>query len=142
MKTILKSILLTLTLIILVSIPAMASEVNATVVSSDKYFITAEYNNKQYNIERAIEDHETWNKGDSIILDLESKGVNEALNGEYKAIVTATYPNENNLVVIQIGQDLYSFYSDDDGWNVNDNMYVTLENDEVVKARPIPLNER
>lgn len=145
MKTILnaiKTIILTGAIAILTCIPAIAQDVNATVISSDKYFIQAEYNNQIYNFERPEEDTDVWNAGDNIILDLESKDVHKALNGEYKASVIATYQNENNLVIIKINNDLYSFYADDDGWNINDNMYVTLKNDEVIQARPIPLAER
>ena len=113
----------------------MAQDVNATVINSDKYFIQAEYNNKVYNFERAIEDHEQWNKGDRIILDLESKDVHEALNGEYKASVVATYPEQNNLVVIKIDNNLYSFYADNDSYKVDDSLTVTTQNDEVIQAK-------
>jgi len=113
-KTFVKSFVIATIVLLTTSNPVMAQDVNATVINSDKYFIQAEYNNKVYNFERAIEDHEQWNKGDRIILDLESKDVHEALNGEYKASVVATYPEQNNLVVIKIDNNLYSFYADND----------------------------
>lgn len=135
MINILKTTILTLTLSILASIPVFAQDVNATVVSSDKYFITAEYNNTKYTFERANEDTDTWNKGDSIILDLESKDVHEALNGQYDAIVVQTYPEQNNLIVVRVDDNLYSFYADNNNsYNINDNLSLNFKNDEVINT--------
>lgn len=63
--------------------------------------------------------------------------VHDTLNGQYNAIVVNSYPEQDNLVVIQIGDNLYSFLADDDGWCVEDEMIVTMDNDNVIEAKPI-----
>lgn len=137
--SVLKTIMITGAIAILTSIPTFAqyhtpNTVNAIVTYSDSQIIEAEYNNKTYIVERGEGDNDQWNKGETIILDLSAEDTHEALNGFYNGTVVQTYPNDNNLVVVNVDGNLYSFYADDNSYKVNDILELTFCNDEIINA--------
>lgn len=140
LKNVLKTIIITGVIAILTAVPTFATEhqpntVNATVIYSDSQTIEAEYNNKTYIVERDSEtSNEQWNKGETIILDLNASDTHEALNGQYNGTIVQTYPEQNNLIVVKVNNDLYSFYTDDSSYKLNDTIELTFKNDEVVNA--------
>jgi hypothetical protein len=138
--SVLKTIIITGAIAILTSIPTFAeyhtpNTVNAIVTYADNQIIEATYNNKTYIVERdADTSDEQWNKGETIMLDLNASDTHEALNGLYNGTVVQTYPNENNLVVVNVDGNLYSFYSNDSSYKVNDTLKLTFCNDEIINA--------
>jgi hypothetical protein len=54
-------------------------------------------------------------------------------NGMYNTIVTKVTDTE---VYVNINNDEYSFYCDEEGWEVNDKITITLKNDEILDAMP------
>lgn len=144
--SVLKTIMITGVIAILTSIPTFAqyhtpNTVDATVIYSDSQIIQATYNNKTYIIEHdADTSNEQWNKGETIILDLNAEDAHEALNGLYNGIIVQTYPDKNNLVVVNVEGNLYSFYADDNNYKVNDKVQLTFKNDEVIKSNLINID--
>jgi hypothetical protein len=142
-KSIILKFILSLTIAIisiLQSVPVHAQEhqtnlVNAIVTYSDTQIIEAEYNNKTYIVERDPDTcEEQWNNGETIILDLNAPDTHEALNGQYTGTVIQTYPEQNNLIVVRVNNDLYSFYADDNSYNVNDQLQLTSQDDEILNS--------
>lgn len=136
---VLKTIILTGAIALLTNIPTFAeyhtpNTVDAIVTYADSQIIEAEYNNKSYIVERGEYDNDQWNKGETIILDLGAEDTHEALNGLYKGIVVQIYPNENNLIVVNVDDNLYSFYADDSSYKVNDIIELNFCNDEIINA--------
>lgn len=137
--SVLKTIIITGAIAILTCIPTFAeyhvpNTVDATVTYADSQIIEAEYNNKTYIVERGESDNDQWNKGETIILDLSAEDTHEALNGQYNGTIIQTYPSENNLIVVNVDNNLYSFYADDSNYKVNDILELTFCNDEIISA--------
>jgi hypothetical protein len=137
--SVLKTIIITGAIAILTSIPTFAeyhtpNTVDAIVTYADSQIIEAECNNKTYIVERGEGDNDQWNKGETIILDLGAEDTHEALNGLYKGTVVQIYPNENNLIVVNVDDNLYSFYADDSSYKVNDILELNFCNDEIIDA--------
>jgi hypothetical protein len=109
--------------------------IDAKVIYADNQIIEAEYNNKTYIVERDPDtSNEQWNKGETIILDLGAEDTHEALNGLYNGTIVQTYPDKNNLIVVNIDGNLYSFYADNSSYKVNDVLELNFCNDEIINA--------
>jgi hypothetical protein len=140
---VLKTIIITVAIAILTSIPTFAqyhipNTVNAVVTYADSQIIEAEYNNKTYIVERDPDtSNDQWNKGETIILDLSAEDTHEALNGFYNGTVVQTYPDKNNLIVFNVDGNLYSFYAEDNNCHCNSNIIITMTNDKVIKYQLI-----
>jgi hypothetical protein len=140
MINILKSILLITFTLMTTIIPVSAMEQNkqnlaiGIITYADNYVIEAKYNNETYIFERSEDDTDQWNKGDTIILDLNNPNIHEALNGQYNGTVVQIYPDKN-LVIVKVDNDIYSFCDTENYYKVNDNVVLTFQDDEVINAK-------